>query len=181
MAGSNSETAIASILPSTAWPTKGEKRCPIKTPDPFLAFPDPFLDRFLDPKRHREDQMKPVQTIGGSRIAVGAVLLVIELKELRAILESGYSPSEGLLWSFALGGIGSILALLTGIGLIARWLIRFNLAIVASLLFGLYVVAFLVLGDEGSMLIRVVVPPGLLLLCGITLRTPLRIRHSKLE
>jgi hypothetical protein len=111
------------------------------------------------------------QVIGASWILFGAVLATDVAIDVFGAINAGYSIDTGLVLAFAVEGVGSVLATVSGIALLFRRHGARYLALLTSILFAVYLVLYLIFGGEGSLLVRVIVPFLLLGLCVTTINT----------
>jgi hypothetical protein len=113
---------------------------------------------------------RPYQVIGVLWISLGATLATDVVIDFLGAVNTISSITSGLAVAFALEVGGSVLAILNGVALVfgVHW-VRY-IALLTSILFAVYLVLYLILGGEGSLLVRVIVPSLLLALCVTTLR-----------
>jgi hypothetical protein len=110
------------------------------------------------------------QVIGILWILFGAALATNVAIDVFGAINAGYSIDTGLVLAFAVEGVGSVLAIVSGIALLfSRYRARY-VALLTSILFAVYLVLYLIFGGEGSLLVRVIVPFVLIALCVTTIK-----------
>jgi hypothetical protein len=121
--------------------------------------------------------MKTNTLLTAAWIALGAYFVITAIVDLSQWRSDPALVRMGVDWMDSRLPEG-VVALLCGVGLLVGRRPGQSIALITSVLFGVYFLAYMVLGGEGTIFLRMVVPVTMLCLVGATLVHVRRLRRE---